>query len=218
MNAKGTKLASNPKFLPADYKTWARRRFWKVHEVARLVIGHNPVQPHPRKVMFDDGTDSPEQSVALRNVEDILDRCIKTGMISERLNPHECVILLQRHGVDVPDQLTKEVEAAVEGDPDLFGPRESKRIEALQSEVKELKRALDERSIVSLHLILMGIVKQRYQSDKQPRGVVGRIIRDIELSGVLISEGAVRARLAEAKKTFSESAKGGGDKRQQAKS
>ncbi len=136
MNAKGTKLASNPKFLPANYKAWARRPYWKIHEVARLVIGHDPVQPHPRKVMLDDGTDSPEQSVALRAVEDILNRCIKTEKISEPLNPYECVTLLQRQGVNIPDELVSEVDAAVQEDPSLFAPRDSEQVAALRARPK----------------------------------------------------------------------------------
>ncbi len=193
MNAKETTLTSNPKFLPANYKTWARRPYWEVHEVARLVIGHDPVQPHPRKVMLDDGTDSPEQSVALRAVEDILNRCIKTEKISEPLNPYECVMLLQRQGVDVPDELVNEVNAAVQEDPDLFAPSDSEQVAALKDEVVRLKNLLDERSTGTLLKLLFAVAIRKYKlREKSTNAVASAIEADTIDCGFNVSERSIR--------------------------
>lgn len=193
MNAKGTKLASNPKFLPANYKAWARRPYWKIHEVARLVIGHDPVQPHPRKVMLDDGTDSPEQSVALRAVEDILNRCIKTEKISEPLNPYECVTLLQRQGVNIPDELVSEVDAAVQEDPSLFAPRDSEQVTALKDEVARLKNLLDERSTGTLLKLLLAVAIRKYKlREKSTNAVASAIEADTIDCGFNVSERSIR--------------------------
>lgn len=193
MNAKETKLASNPKFLPANYKAWARRPYWKIHEVARLVIGHDPVQPHPRKVMLDDGTDSPEQSVALRAVEDILNRCIKTEKISEPLNPYECVTLLQRQGVNIPDELVSEVDAAVQEDPSLFAPRDSEQVTALKDEVARLKNLLDERSTGTLLKLLLAVAIRKYKlREKSTNAVASAIEADTIDCGFNVSERSIR--------------------------
>lgn len=201
MNAKGTKLASNPKFLPANYKTWARRPYWEVHEVARLVIGHDPVQPHPRKVMLDDGTDSPEQSVALRAVEDILNRCIKTEKISEPLNPYECVTLLQRQGVNIPDELVSEVDAAVQEDPSLFAPRDSEQVTALKDEVARLKNLLDERSTGTLLKLLFAVAIRKYKlREKSTNAVASAIEADTIDCGFNVSERAIRDWLKKAER------------------
>ncbi len=193
MNAKGTKLASNPKFLPANYKAWARRPYWKIHEVARLVVGHDPVQPHPRKVMLDDGTDSPEQSVALREVEDILNRCIKTEKISEPLNPAECVTLLQRQGVNIPDELVSEVDAAVQEDPSLFAPRDSEQVTALKDEVARLKNLLDERSTGTLLKLLLAVAIRKYKlREKSTNAVASAIEADTIDCGFNVSERSIR--------------------------
>ena len=201
MNAKGTKLASNPKFLPANYKAWARRPYWKIHEVARLVIGHDPVQPHPRKVMLDDGTDSPEQSVALRAVEDILNRCIKTEKISEPLNPYECVTLLQRQGVNIPDELVSEVDAAVQEDPSLFAPRDSEQVTALKDEVARLKNLLDERSIGTLLKLLLAVAIRKYKlREKSINAVASAIEADTIDCDFNVSERSIRDWLSKAER------------------
>lgn len=201
MNAKGTKLASNPKFLPANYKAWARRPYWKIHEVARLVIGHDPVQPHPRKVMLDDGTDSPEQSVALRAVEDILNRCIKTEKISEPLNPYECVTLLQRQGVNIPDELVSEVDAAVQEDPSLFAPRDSEQVTALKDEVARLKNLLDERSTGTLLKLLLAVAIRKYKlREKSTNAVASAIEADTIDCGFNVSERSIRDWLSKAER------------------
>lgn len=201
MNAKGTKLASNPKFLPANYKAWARRPYWKIHEVARLVIGHDPVQPHPRKVMLDDGTDSPEQSVALRAVEDILNRCIKTEKISEPLNPYECVTLLQRQGVNIPDELVSEVDAAVQEDPSLFAPRDSEQVTALKDEVARLKNLLDERSTGTLLKLLFAVAIRKYKlREKSTNAVASAIEADTIDCGFNVSERSIRDWLSKAER------------------
>lgn len=203
MNAKGTKLASNPKFLPANYKAWARRPYWKIHEVARLVIGHDPVQPHPRKVMLDDGTDSPEQSVALRAVEDILNRCIKTEKISEPLNPYECVTLLQRQGVNIPDELVSEVDAAVQEDPSLFAPRDSEQVAALKDEVVRLKNLLDERSTGTLLKLLLAVAIRKYKlREKSTNAVASAIEADTIDCGFNVSERSIRDWLNKAERHF----------------